>query len=68
MDDHILTTREAATFVGLSMPTLNKLRVYGGGPVFLKLGRAVRYRRSDLHIWLAARVRRSTSEPVESQR
>ena len=67
MDDHILNTREAATFVGLSVPTLNKLRVYGGGPSFLKLGRAVRYRRSDLDSWLTARVRRSTSERVESQ-
>lgn len=62
MDDSVLNTREAAAFVGLSMPTLNKLRVYGGGPAFLKLGRAVRYRKLDLNVWLAARVRGSTSE------
>lgn len=62
MDHDVFTTKEAAALVGLSVPTLNKLRVYGGGPNFLKLGRAVRYRRSDLNSWLTARVRRSTSE------
>lgn len=62
MDSDVFNTREAATLVGLSIPTLNKLRVYGGGPIFLKLGRAVRYRRSDLESWLAARVRHNTSQ------
>jgi predicted DNA-binding transcriptional regulator AlpA len=62
MDDRILNTREAAAYMGLAVPTLNKLRVYGGGPKFLKLLRAVRYRQTDLDDWLADRVRGSTSE------
>jgi excisionase family DNA binding protein len=66
MDDNVLNTREAAALVGLSIPTLNKLRVYGGGPSFLKLGRAVRYRRTDLDTWLQSRLRGSTSECGES--
>ena len=62
MDQVILTTRQAAEVTGLAVPTLNKLRVYGGGPRFCKLGRSVRYRRTDLDEWLDARVVSSTSE------
>ena len=36
-----LSVREAAQYLGLSASTLNKLRVFGGGPTFLKLGRRV---------------------------
>lgn len=57
-----LPVEAAATHVGLSVSTLNKLRVFGGGPVFLKLGRRVAYRIEDLDAWLAARLRRSTSD------
>ncbi|MEZ5669891.1 MAG: helix-turn-helix domain-containing protein [Alphaproteobacteria bacterium] len=57
-----LNVDEAAAFIGLSTSTLAKLRLYGGGPVFCKLGRRVVYRQSDLEDWLAQRVRRSTSD------
>jgi predicted DNA-binding transcriptional regulator AlpA len=67
MDEPVLNTREASALLGLAVPTLNKLRVYGDGPIFLKLGRAVRYRRADLESWLASRVRRSTSDKAGSQ-
>ncbi len=52
----------AATYLGLSVSTLNKLRVFGGGPVFLKLGRRVVYDLADLDDWLASKRRRSTSD------
>ncbi|MCL4671851.1 MAG: helix-turn-helix domain-containing protein [Sphingomonadaceae bacterium] len=58
----ILTTKEAATYCRLGKPTLERFRITGGGPAYLKLGGAVRYRRSDLDAWLAARLTRSTSE------
>lgn len=57
-----LTVAGAAAYIGLSASTLNKLRVFGGGPVFLKLGRRVVYDPADLDIWLCARRRRSTSD------
>ena len=57
-----LNVDEAAAYVGLSASTLNKLRVFGGGPVFLKLGRRVAYDVSDLDAWLSERRRRSTSD------
>lgn len=58
----ILTVPEAAQFAKLSKSTLDKARVTGSGPLFVKVGGAVRYRRSDLEEWLASRVVRSTSE------
>ena len=57
-----LTTREAAQYLGLAVSTLNKWRCHGGGPEFLKLGRAVRYRRDDLDRFLEARMFCSTAE------
>jgi len=58
----MLSVQEAAARVGLSKSSLNKLRVYGGGPAFLKLGRSVRYDPHDLDAWLASHRRGSTSE------
>jgi predicted DNA-binding transcriptional regulator AlpA len=55
-------TEGAATQIGLAVSTLEKLRVSGGGPRFVKLGRAVRYRMTDLEAYLAERVVESTSQ------
>lgn len=57
-----LTTPEAAHYLGLAVSTLNKWRCHGGGPEFLKLGRAVRYRQDDLDRFLETRMFRSTAE------
>jgi Helix-turn-helix domain len=40
----LLTQREAATLLRLSERTLERLRVTGAGPVYVKAGRSVRYR------------------------
>lgn len=57
----MLRTPEAAVFTGLSASTLNKLRLVGDGPVYLKLGKAVVYDTSDLSAWLSSKRRRSTT-------
>ena len=57
-----LRTTEAASYMGVSESYLNKLRVYGGGPQFLKMGKRVSYDKSDLDVWMTARKRHSTSE------
>ncbi len=44
-------TRWAAAYLDLAPSTLSKARVYGTGPAFFRLGRAVRYRREDLDQW-----------------
>jgi excisionase family DNA binding protein len=57
----LLTQSEAARQLRLSERTLERLRVSGGGPVYVKAGRSVRYREADLEAWIAARVVSSTS-------
>jgi len=52
----------AAAFLNLSPRTLERLRVDGRGPAFLKLGRRVMYSRADLVSWAEAQRRTSTSE------
>lgn len=52
----------AAQRLRVSESFLNKLRSQGGGPRYLRLGRAVRYRDQDLDDWAQARAATSTSE------
>jgi len=63
-----LNAPEAAQYLGLSASTLSKLRVFGGGPTFFKLGRRVVYSTRDLDGWFEARQRSSTSDPGEAGR
>ncbi len=60
----LLNTRQAAERCNLSPRTLEKHRVTGGGPPFIRLGSAVRYRLEDLDSWIAANRRRSTSDDL----
>lgn len=53
---------EVAYLTGLSARTLDTVRVTGGGIPYLKFGRSVRYRRGDVDTWIAARVRKSTTD------
>ena len=62
-----LNIREAAAYLGLSASNLNKLRITGTGPRFLKLGRRVLYDCRDLE-WVADRKRFNTSESRGSWR
>ena len=59
---NIVNEKAAGRYVGLSHRTMQAKRVRGGGPKYLKLGYAVRYRICDLDDWLEANQRRSTSE------
>jgi excisionase family DNA binding protein len=60
----LLTQDEAAELLKLSVRTVERLRVSGTGPKFLKIFRSVRYRPEDVQTWLASRVRGSTSEEI----
>lgn len=57
-----LTTRDAAEYLGMKPQTLEAWRCRGDGPRFVKLGRSVRYRQSDLDQWIESRTRSNTSE------
>lgn len=60
-----LRTPAAAEYTALSPRTLEALRVRGGGPRFIRIGRAVVYDTRDLDKWLSARVQTSTSDVCE---
>jgi len=60
--DSLLTAREAAAFLSLSPATLAAWRVRGGGPSFLKLNRAVRYRKSTLIAWIEVNTHQNTAQ------
>ena len=59
----LMTTEETALYVRLSPRTLERYRVTGQGPTYLKNGRRVLYRQADLDQWLENNRRRSTSGP-----
>ncbi len=56
-----LNTREAAAWLNLSPKTLERYRVSGEGPDFLRTGYRVRYLLEDLEKWASARRWTSTS-------
>jgi predicted DNA-binding transcriptional regulator AlpA len=58
----LVKTREAAEIVNSSESWLNKLRVFGNGPEFIKLGRSVFYEIDALEAWIAKNRRSSTSQ------
>ena len=65
IQEKLYTVKEAAHFLGLSKSTLDKWRVYGKGPVFIKMGRCVRYRQEDLHKYVAGKSVSSTSMYID---
>lgn len=64
----MLTSREAAERMRIRPNTLEIWRVKGIGPIYLKVGRAVRYAESDVISWLEAQARSSTSQLVGALR
>ncbi len=62
ISQRILRTPEAARYVGLSASTLEKKRLDGTGPPFVRLGgRAVGYDIAELDKWIDRQRRTSTS-------
>lgn len=49
-----IRVRQAADYVGLSKSSLDKMRCFGTGPAFVRLGRTIVYRTDDLDAWLTA--------------
>ena len=60
--EQLLTENQLADKTGISPRTLQKWRWEGGGPPYIKLGRSVRYRLSDVLEWLDERTFESTSD------
>jgi len=64
----MLTTKEAADLLRIKETTLEQWRWSGRSPVFVKLGRCVRYRKADLEAFIEARVFESTTAAMEVTR
>lgn len=63
MQNHLLTTKEAAQFLGVSTAFLERDRWAGARIPFVKIGtRTVRYKPSELEAYIAGQTRRSTSD------
>jgi len=62
MANHLLTTIEAAEYLTMSKPTLERWRLTGEGPKFVKMGDAVRYRPADLDAFITGNIVQTTAE------
>ena len=61
MNDRLLTTKEAARFLGVSEAFLERDRWAGAEIPFVPVGsRSVRYQLSELEAFVRSRVRKST--------
>jgi len=59
----MLTTVQAAAFLNVAKNTMEKWRLIGGGPAFVRLGRhCIRYLPADLEAFIAKRRGFSTGE------
>jgi predicted DNA-binding transcriptional regulator AlpA len=60
----LLDEKEISRLTGRAIPTLQKDRLQGSGPPFVKIGRHVRYQASVVQAWLDKNTRQSTSDPA----
>ena len=59
----LVNEREAASILCYSVRALQNWRHRGGGPDFVKVSaRSIRYRRTDLEIWINSRTVSNTSQ------
>jgi hypothetical protein len=56
----MLRTLDAANYLELAKSTMEAWRCRGTGPAFVKLGKAVRYRKQDLDDFLKSSLRQNT--------
>jgi hypothetical protein len=60
----LLNEVQAAQFLCLSVRTLQSWRRTKQGPIYIQAGRAIRYRREDLEVWVMG----NRKDPTASER
>lgn len=60
-DSRLAPPAELAEYLGTSTQQLARMRVNGTGPRYIRAGRSVRYRWSDVQAWLDENTRERTS-------
>ena len=53
----LLNEKEVAKLLKLSVKTIQRYRLYGGGPEFIKINKSVRYSTQAIEEYLKPRVR-----------
>ncbi len=67
MERLVIPQTDAAKVLGVAVRTLERWRVEGRGPRFVKLGSRVGYRPEDLVAFVDAGRRQSTSQTAEAE-
>lgn len=62
----LMSQKDLAAYLGKSIAWCERARWTGDGPVFVKLGRNVRYRAADVLAWIDANARTSTTEEARA--
>ncbi len=62
LSGELLNEHQASQYLNVSVRSLQAWRLRGGGPKYAKLGRSVRYRRTDLDHYVVENLTSSTSE------
>jgi predicted DNA-binding transcriptional regulator AlpA len=53
----LLTEKDLSAWLGISLPSLQRMRCRGTGSCFVRLSeRRIAYRKSDVEEWLSARI------------
>jgi predicted DNA-binding transcriptional regulator AlpA len=68
-DDAVLTTKEVAMWLRVSVQTLESMRLKHTGPRYVKTSpKGVGYRRGDVKRWLRGRTHQGTAEYAKQKR
>ncbi|MDW2974871.1 MAG: helix-turn-helix domain-containing protein [Alphaproteobacteria bacterium] len=51
--EKLMNTNELAEYLGIAASTIVDYRLKGIGPVYVKIGHLVRYRKADVDNWVA---------------
>lgn len=59
-DQEFYTPRQLADLLQLDERTVRRWRIDGGGPLFVRVGGSVRYRKSDVEAWIKDNTQETT--------
>lgn len=65
-ESHLLTAKEVARSLALSVSTLALWRQTGRGPKYLRFGRTVRYEQAEIDVWVE-KLKAQCFETIEPQ-
>lgn len=65
--ENLLSTEQCAELLGISVEWLEAARLRGDGPVFVKIGKNVRYAPKKVHDFIRENEFKSTSEYTQHQ-